>query len=288
MRLLSYIHNGSASFGLVTTDGIIDLKARLDACPSLDALVARTGGNVRPAVEALAGSVPDVAVDAVEFLPPLAHPNKIICVGLNYQGHMTETGRAPVDYPTLFSRWPDSHVGHGAPMIRPAVSQMFDFEGELAVVIGKAGWRVPAAQAMDHVLGYSCYNDGSIRDFQRHTTQFLPGKNFRASGAFGPWIVLADTVPDYRALTLTTRLNGQVVQQASLAQLIFDLPTLISYISTFTPLEPGDVIVSGTPDGVGAFRQPPLWMQAGDRVEVEVTGIGTLSNPIADEATRAA
>lgn len=288
MRLLSYVHNGNPSFGVATDGGIVDLKARLKTCPSLDALVAQAGGDVRPVIEAFAAAPQDVSQDEVRFLPPLARPAKIICVGLNYHGHMTETGRAPVDHPTLFSRWPDSHVGHGAPMIRPAVSHMFDFEGELAVVIGKAGWQVPQAEAMDHVLGYSCYNDGSIRDFQRHTSQFLPGKNFRASGAFGPWIVLADAVPDHRALTLTTRLNGQVVQQASLSELIFDLPELISYITTFTPLEPGDVIVSGTPDGVGAFRQPPLWMRAGDMVEVEVSGVGILANPIADEVVVAA
>ena len=284
MRLLSYVHNGSAAFGIATEGGIIDLKARLKTCPSLDALLAQTGGDVRPAVEPFAGEAPDVALDAVEFLPPLAQPSKIICVGLNYRNHIAESGRPTGDHPTLFSRWPDTHVGHGAPMIRPAVSHMYDYEGELAVVIGKAGWHVPAAEAMDHVLGYSCYNEGTIRDFQRHTSQFLAGKNFRASGAFGPWIVLADTVPDYRALTLTTRLNGEVVQQGELSDLIFDLPALISYITTFTPLAPGDVIVSGTPEGVGAYRKPPLWMRAGDTVEVEVSGIGILANPIVDEA----
>ncbi|MET4691813.1 fumarylacetoacetate hydrolase family protein [Sinorhizobium fredii] len=218
---------------------------------------------------------------------PVHAPQKIVCVGLNYHGHMTETGRQPVTHPTLFSRWSDSHVGHGEQLILPSVSTKFDYEGELAVVVGRSGRHISKTEAMTYVAGYSCYNDGSIRDWQKHTSQFLPGKNFEASGAFGPWLVAGHAVPDYRELRLTTRLNGRVVQDASLGDLIFDIPTLIEYVSSFTTLNPGDVLVTGTPDGVGAFRDPQLWMGAGDTVEVEISGIGMLSNKILAEQDHA-
>ena len=186
-------------------------------------------------------------------------------------------------HPTLFVRFPDSHVGHGQPMIRPAASGEYDFEGELAFIVGRGGRHVPASRAMDCIAGYSCYNDGSIRDFQRHTTQFTPGKNFWRSGAFGPWMVTDDDIPDPAALHLETRLNGTVMQSAPTSDLLFDIPQLVEYISTVFPLRAGDVVSTGTTGGVGKARKPPVFLKPGDRIEVEVSGIGVLSNPIEDE-----
>jgi 2-keto-4-pentenoate hydratase/2-oxohepta-3-ene-1,7-dioic acid hydratase in catechol pathway len=282
MKLISYTHGGSERHGLVVGAGIVDLTIRGIGTSVHDLL--RSGGDLRQIEDAHGRRQPDVGLDEVRFLPPVLDPGKIVCVGLNYHRHLAETGREPVQHPTLFARWPDSHVGHGEAMVRPSASDKFDFEGELALIVGRAGRAIPKARAFEHVAGYACYNDGSLRDWQRHTTQFLPGKNFARSGAFGPWLVSADEVGDPSRLTLTTRLNGAVVQQASVAQLIFDIPTLVAYVSTFTPLAPGDVIVTGTPDGVGAFREPKLWMKPGDRVEVDVPGVGLLANPIVDEA----
>ncbi|MDX1563069.1 MAG: fumarylacetoacetate hydrolase family protein, partial [Gammaproteobacteria bacterium] len=187
------------------------------------------------------------------------------------------------EHPVVFVRFASSLVGQGPTMIKPAVSEKFDYEGELAVVIGKPARHVSRDAALQYVAGYSCFNDGSVRDFQRHSSQFTAGKNFDASGAFGPWIVTADELPDPAALKLETRLNGNVVQSESTGELHFDIPALIEYISTWTELMPGDVIVTGTPGGVGAGRNPPLWMQDGDTVEVEISGIGCLSNSIRQE-----
>jgi len=187
------------------------------------------------------------------------------------------------EHPVLFVRFANSLVGHGQPMVCPAASERFDFEGELAVIIGRRARHVTAAAAHEYVAGYSCFNDGSVRDFQRHSGQFTPGKNFVASGAFGPWMVTADEAPDAKEMTLETRLNGKVVQHESTGQLHFDIATLIAYISIWTELVPGDVIATGTPGGVGAGRKPPLWMRPGDTVEVEISGLGCLSNPIVAE-----
>ena len=205
---------------------------------------------------------------------------KLLCVGINYMPHIKEMGRERPERPVLFVRFGDSIVGHGQPLLKPRESEQFDYEGELAVVIGKRARRVSRERALDYVAGYSCFNDGSVRDYQRHSPQFTPGKNFHASGAFGPWLVTADEIPDPRKLTLTTRLNGAVMQHESVGELCFDVPQLIEYCSTWTQLEPGDVIVTGTPGGVGAGRKPPVWMKPGDTVEVEISGIGTLRNPV--------
>ncbi len=196
---------------------------------------------------------------------------------------MKEMGRERPEYPVVFVRFADSIVGHGQPMIRPSDSVQFDYEGELAVVIGRRARRVSRAAALDYVAGYACFNDGSVRDYQRHSQQFTPGKNFHASGSFGPWLVTADEVPDPRKLRLSTRLNGEVVQDESVGELCFDVAQLIEYCSKWAELDPGDVIVTGTPGGVGAGRKPPLWMKAGDTVEVEISKLGVLRNPIADE-----
>jgi 2-keto-4-pentenoate hydratase/2-oxohepta-3-ene-1,7-dioic acid hydratase in catechol pathway len=219
----------------------------------------------------------------LRFLPAVPNPDKILCVGVNYRPHVEEMGRAIPDNPVVFVRFPGSIVGHEQPLVRPAVSGQYDFEGELAVVIGKPARHVHRNHALDHVAGYSAFMDGSVRDWQRQTSQFTAGKNFEASGAFGPWLVTRDEIDDVRAVALETRVSGEVMQRASLAELIFDVPHLVEYCSTFTRLLPGDVIVTGTPGGVGAARTPPRWLVAGDRVEVELAGIGTLANPVTDE-----
>lgn len=223
----------------------------------------------------------------LEFLSPLESPPKIICVGLNYFEHSKESNIEAPNYPTIFARFPSSLIGHGQPIVRPAASVQLDYEGELAVIIGRGGRHIPKASALDHVLGYSLFNDASIRDYQRRTPQWTVGKNFDGTGAFGPWIVTSDQLPPGCAgLKLQTRLNGQVVQQASIDDMIFDVATLISTLSEAFTLCAGDVIVTGTPSGVGAARKPPLWMKDGDVCEVEIDGIGVLRNGIVDEVLK--
>lgn len=213
----------------------------------------------------------------------LTASTKILCVGVNYRPHIEEMGRAVPSHPVVFIRYPDSLVGPGEALVRPAVSERFDFEGELAVVIGTECRNVTRDRAMAYVAGYCCFMDGSVRDWQNHTPQFTAGKNFEQSGAIGP-LVAIDKAPPLESLELTTRVNGQVMQQGRVADLVFDVPYLIEYISTFTRLRPGDVIATGTPGGVGAARQPPVWLRAGDVVEVDIPGIGRLENPVCDEA----
>jgi 2-keto-4-pentenoate hydratase/2-oxohepta-3-ene-1,7-dioic acid hydratase in catechol pathway len=213
----------------------------------------------------------------------IPNPDKILCVGINYVDHQAETGQAKPERPVIFTRFANSQVGHGQPMIRPRVSEKFDFEGELAVVIGRPGRHIIESEALSYVIGYACYNDGSVRDWQRHTTQFTPGKNFIGTGAFGPWLVTADEATGIANASISTRLNGEEVQQARTSEMVFSIPELIAYISTFTELVPGDVISTGTPGGVGAARKPPLWMKPGDVVEVAIEGIGVLRNSVMAE-----
>jgi 2-keto-4-pentenoate hydratase/2-oxohepta-3-ene-1,7-dioic acid hydratase in catechol pathway len=207
---------------------------------------------------------------------------KILCVGVNYRPHIEEMGRDVPDHPVVFTRFVSSLVGHDEPVIRPGVSEQFDFEGELAIVIGKTARHVPRARALDYIGGYCCFLDGSVRDWQRHTMQFTAGKNFEKSGAIGP-VVAAHDVGDPERLQLTTRVNGEVMQRGCIADLVFDIPCLVEYCSTFACLEPGDVIATGTPGGVGAARTPPVWLRDGDVVEVEIPGVGLLRNPVRDE-----
>jgi 2-keto-4-pentenoate hydratase/2-oxohepta-3-ene-1,7-dioic acid hydratase in catechol pathway len=234
-----------------------------------------------PLLERLATMKADFAQSDVTFAPVIPDAAaKLLCVGVNYMPHIKEMGRERPERPVLFVRFRDSIVGHGQPLLKPRESEQLDFEGELAVVIGKRARRVGRERALEYVAGYSCFNDGSVRDFQRHSQQFTPGKNFHASGAFGPWLVTTDEIADPRRLTLMTRLNGTVMQHESIGELCFDVPQLIEYCSTWTQLEPGDVIVTGTPGGVGAGRKPPVWMKVGDTIEVEITRIGTLRNTV--------
>ena len=282
MRLASFRIGDRDTWGMVEGDQVLDLGnvygERFTGLRSV--IAAGAYAELQAAAAAKAAKVPLVSVT---LLPVIPDPGKILCIGLNYDTHRLETGREKSGYPAVFTRFADSQLGAGRPIVRPKVSTQLDYEGELAVIIGKGGRYIPASEAMAHIAGYACYNDASIRDWQRHTHQFTPGKNFPGTGAFGPWMVTSEEIPDVTSLSLTTRLNGQVVQQARLDQLIFPIPELIAYCSSFTPLAPGDVIATGTPGGVGARREPPLWMKAGDRVEVEISGVGRLENSIEDE-----
>lgn len=283
MRLVSFELGDRESWGLVTDKGIVDAGARTGGrFPDLTSLLAADESlrDLKP-LERLA---PDCGLDEIRYLPVIASPAaRVICVGVNYLPHMREMGHGPPAHPVVFLRLPSSLTGHNEPLLRPAVSRQFDYEGELAVIIGKSARHVPRDQALDVVAGYSILNDGSVRDFQKHSSQFTPGKNFPRSGALGPWMVTADAIGDPAGLHLTTRLNGRVMQDSAVSELCFDVPALIAYCSTWTQLLPGDVISTGTPGGVGAARTPPLWLQPGDCVEVEVDRIGVLRNTIADE-----
>ncbi|MET3433791.1 2-keto-4-pentenoate hydratase/2-oxohepta-3-ene-1,7-dioic acid hydratase in catechol pathway [Herbaspirillum seropedicae] len=279
MKFASFRHQGKDSFGLVTGEQVIDLGHA--GAGSLKQYLAR-GGAARAQQDAEQGRA--LAIAEVQFLPVIPDPEKILCVGINYLSHVKETGRELPKHPMIFARFADSQTGHLQPIIRPHASEKLDFEGELAVVIGRKARHVKAAEALDYVAGYACYNDGSVRDWQKHTIQFIPGKNFPQTGGFGPWLVTPDEAGDPSQLSLVTRLNGTVVQEARTDDLIFPIPALIEYCSTFTELNPGDVIITGTTGGVGAFREPPLWMKPGDVVEVEISGLGKLVNPVAQEA----
>lgn len=280
MKFCSFKTADGASWGLVNEAGIVDLGKRGLGASLRDFLAS---GDLEPA-RALETAAADYAFDSVEHAPVIPNPDKIICVGLNYHAHIEETGREETPNPVLFARYAGSQIGHNAPLIKPLESDQFDYEGELAVIIGKEGRRISEEDALSYVAGYACYNDGSVRDWQKHTHQFMPGKTFADTGAFGPWMVSADEIPDPTELHLQTRLNGQVVQDTSLKLLVTSIPRLIAYCSTILPLLPGDVIVTGTPGGVGARRNPPLWMREGDICEIEISNIGVLSNPVRNEA----
>ncbi|MFN5520869.1 fumarylacetoacetate hydrolase family protein [Bradyrhizobium sp.] len=281
MKFASFTIHDAPSWGLVEGDEIADLGALLrDRFPDLKSAIA---ANALTEAAAAAAKATRHALSAITFLPVIPNPDKILCIGLNYETHRKETGRSEVENPTVFGRFANSQTGHLRNIIRPRVSTDLDFEGELAVIIGKPGRYIPRSEAFQHIAGYACYNEGSVRDFQRHTHQFTPGKNFPDTGAFGPWMVTSDEIDDLGPLKLQTRLNGEVVQEATISQMIFDIPRQIEYCSSFTRLEPGDVIATGTPGGVGSRRTPPRWMKPGDVVEVEIDRIGLLRNGIADE-----
>ena len=276
MRYVSFRRpDGTASFGRIDGEAIVELAG--EAVPSLKA--ALTDGSLATLADGATFAVADVVP-----LPVIPDPAKILCVGLNYAEHVKETGREQKAHPAIFVRYADSLVADGQPMVKPTVTERFDYEGELAVVIGKPCHKITAADAMAYVAGYSAFNDGSARDWQRHNIQFTPGKTFPGTGGFGPALVTADEIDDLGALRVQTRLNGELVQDQAIADMIWDIPTVIEYISAFTPLAPGDVIATGTPGGVGDKRTPPLYMNAGDKVEVSIGTIGTLTNRIIDEA----
>ncbi|MBI2316496.1 MAG: fumarylacetoacetate hydrolase family protein [Betaproteobacteria bacterium] len=282
MKLASYVHEGVTGYGAVVGDGIVDLSRRIGAAyPDVKSLLAKAG--LAEARKAIQGQRLDFALAQARLLPPVTNPGKILCIGLNYEGHLKETKREKTEDPAVFVRFPDGHVGHGQPMVRPRESVKYDYEGEIAVVIGKPGRRIAEKDAWDHVGGYSCYNDGSVRDWQLATTQWTAGKNFPSSGAFGPWIVTADEIAPGATLTLITRLNGAEMPRGTSNMLIHSIPRLLAHISAWTALAAGDVISTGTPGGVGMRRDPPVFMKPGDVVEVEVDRVGVLRNPIVQE-----
>ena len=273
MRYASFLTpQGQAAFGRVEGQRVVQLTGAADLRSAIEA------GSL---ADLESGEAFDIA--KLTLLPVIPNPGKIICIGLNYETHRKETGRAEAERPAVFVRFADTLVAHGAPIVRPKVSTQLDYEGELAVIIGRAGRAIPQDKALEHVAGYACFNEASVRDWQRHNIQFTPGKNFPGTGAFGPWLTTPDEVGDLAAQHVVTRLNGMVVQDQPISEMIWPVGELIAYVSTFTPLSPGDVIATGTPGGVGARRDPPLWMQPGDRVEVEIGKVGLLSNPVVQE-----
>ena len=275
MRYVSFRRpDGTSSFGRQDGETIVELGSA--SLPSLKA--ALTEGALANLPDGASFPAADVVL-----LPVIPDPAKILCVGLNYADHVKETGREQKEFPAIFVRYADSLVADGQPMVKPAVTERFDYEGELAVIIGKPCHKVARADAMRYVAGYSAFNDGSARDWQRHNIQFTPGKTFPGTGGFGPALVTPDEVSDLAELRVQTRLNGEVVQDQLIADMIWDIAFCIEYISAFTPLSPGDVIATGTPGGVGDKRNPPLYMKAGDKVEVGIGTIGTLTNRIIDE-----
>lgn len=282
MKLASFKYGDKSGWGVVRNEGVIDIASVSGG--RLPTLRAALQANALEEVARLAATAsPQAAISEVVFLPVIPNPDKIVCVGLNYEEHRIEANREKSATPALFLRVPGSQVGHGQSILLPPESNDLDYEGEIAVIIGRAGRRISETDSWSHIAGYSAYNDGSIRDWQRHGAQWTAGKNFAATGGFGPWMVTRDEIKDGELLTLETRLNGQVMQHATTDMMIFGIARLIQYISTFTALEPGDVIVTGTPGGVGLKRSPPVFMKPGDRVEVEVSKVGTLVNTVAAE-----
>ncbi|MBV7486836.1 fumarylacetoacetate hydrolase family protein [Bordetella sp. BOR01] len=286
MKLGSFRIAGRDTYGAISGDAVIDLGARLGPrYATLRKLLAEPDGLAIAREHVQAGRV-DASLAEVAYLPVVPDAEKIFCIGVNYADHLEETRIARAAHPTVFLRYAASQVGHDQAMLMPRESAQLDYECEVAVVIGKAGRRIAVAEAWSHVAGYACYNDGSVRDWQMHTSQWGPGKNFLATGGFGPWMTTADELdPRREPLQLTTRLNGEVMQHSDTSLMIFGIGELIAYCSTMLPLAPGDVIVTGTPGGVGMARKPPRYLAVGDTVEVEVSGVGILRNRVqADQA----
>ncbi|BEP64783.1 fumarylacetoacetate hydrolase family protein (plasmid) [Variovorax sp. V213] len=282
MKLISYQYNGIDSYGAVLGDRVIDLREVFsDRAADLKTLIA--AGLLAEAAAAAEKARATLPLSEVQLLPVIPNPGKIVCVGLNYGDHVRETGREITEKPTLFLRVAESQVAHGEAIVMPPESGKLDYEGEIAIVIGNGGRRIAEADAWHHIAGYACYNDGSIRDWQTATPQWTAGKNFWRTGGFGPWMVTRDEIKDDQVMTLVTRLNGQEMQRTTTDKLIHSIPRQIAHISAFMPLAAGDVIVTGTPGGVGAKRTPPVWMKPGDVVEVEVDAIGILRNTVRAE-----
>jgi len=278
MKLLSFAADGKEWFGVARDGGVVTLNDKIGQ-PNLRAALA--AGALEKMRELARTALPDRKLSEITFLPVIPKPEKILCAGINYRSHAAEMSRELPKQPSMFIRFADTLVGHGGQLIRPKVSDHFDFEGELALVIGKGGRHIAAERALEHVAGYTCFVDGSVRDYQKFSV--TSGKNFPGTGPFGPWLVTTDEIPDPGRLTLTTRLNGKEVQRSATDLLIYSIPQIITFCSDFTALTPGDVISTGTPEGVGHSRKPPLWMKPGDTLEVEITGIGALRASIVDE-----
>ncbi|MFW2003757.1 fumarylacetoacetate hydrolase family protein [Acinetobacter baumannii] len=279
MKLISFQISGKNAYGALTEEGIIDLSREFaDRYPDLKSAL---GQDAQKELQQYINQASvDYAQNEVTFLPIIPNPDKVLCIGHNYEAHRLETNRAKTNYPSVFMRYAESQTAHLQPMIKPYESDMLDYEGEIAVVIGKQGRRIKPENAWEYIAGMSCYNDGSVRDWQWHTQQFGPGKNFEGTGSFGPYLLTVDELDPSEVLSITTRLNGQIMQQGDTSMMLFPIPELIAYCSTFISLNPGDVIVTGTPAGVGAKRQPPVFLKEGDEVEIEVTKLGVLCNTV--------
>lgn len=277
MRYLSFSEGTRHSYGYLVNDGVVDLGKRT-GLPDLKTHIAARADVFGQEPEA----DPDYALSDIRFLPTIPNPSKVLCVAINYREDGDELA-SQSEYPLLFTRFASSQTGHNEPLPKPSHSEMFDYEGELAAIIGRPGHKIAAAEALAHVAGYACFNDGSVRDWQKHSSQFTPGKNFARTAGFGPWMVSANELPDPCNLALETRVNGEVRQRASTSRMIFSISWLISYISQFAPLAPGDVIVTGTPKGFGSSLKPPIFLKVGDLVEVEIAGIGTLRNVVGSD-----
>ena len=279
--------DGQETWGVAQDGTVHDLgPTGKDLAPTLHAAVVQgLFGTLTPAD--LEGA-PTHAESEITYLPCLTAPGKIICIGVNYRTHQEESGKTGQTAPTVFTRFADTQMGHLAPAVKPASTDKYDYEGEMALVIGKEAWRVPKEDAFEYVAGYANYNDFSVRDWQKAASQWIPGKNFPDSGGFGPYLVPAAEVGPVEQLTLETRVNGEVRQHASVADLYFDIPTLMNYVTGFTRLHPGDVIVTGTPGGVGLFWGEDGLLNHGDVVEVEITGLGVLRNTVQDESEASA
>lgn len=280
MKLASYLAGGKPAFGAVIADGVVNMNGRLKCGANTlrEALEAGALDEIRGITR---DTKPDRRLADIRFLPVIPDPRKILCAGINYRSHAAEVGRELPKQPSMFIRFTDTLVGHDGEMIRPRRSDNFDFEGEFAVIVGKAGRDIPEARALEHVAGYTCFVDGSVRDYQKFSV--TSGKNWPGTGPLGPWMVTADEIPDPTGLTLATRLNGQEVQRSGTDQMIYSVNQIVAFCSQFTELHPGDVIATGTPEGVGHGRKPPLWMKPGDVLEVEIDQIGTLRTRIVDE-----
>ena len=289
MRIVAYRNNGESVLGVIDGDSVLPLHDLDAALPrDLKTVLEHPDGleQIRRAMSN-GKSVGRLALAEIHHELPIAHPGKIICLGLNYSDHAAEGPYDLPDYPTLFLRADTSLTPHGGPIVRPLCSEQLDYEAELVAVIGKAGRHISKADALAHVAGYSCFNDGSLRDYQRRTIQWTLGKNFDATGGFGPCFVTADEVPPGAAgLRIQSRLNGRVLQDSNTSKMVFDVATTIAIVSEAITLEPGDLLVMGTPEGVGHARRPPLWMKHGDVCEIEIEAIGILSNPIVDETAQ--
>lgn len=284
MRFVSFEYQGKRCYGLWTSENtwLLAPPAFAAQYPDLKSVIAAGLLDTLEATARDEGLV--VKASEARLLPVIPNPGKVFCVGLNYVTHIKEMQRAESKHPVIFTRFADSLGAHGAPLLKPAATICFDFEGELAVIIGKGGRRIRQADAWEYVAGYACFNDATARDWQRHSHQWTPGKNFPGTGPLGPFMAARKAIGEIGQLQLETRLNGQVMQRAKVADLHFTVPMILEYLSSFTPLSPGDVVATGTPGGVGDKRQPPLYMQTGDVLEVEITGLGTLRNTVADAA----
>jgi 5-carboxymethyl-2-hydroxymuconate isomerase len=282
VQLISFRHGGIEKYGIVSGDGVVDMSARLgDRYPTLrDAIAGLALGDMARQSD---GAPTDFALSDIEFMHPITTPEKILCVGRNYRAYHEVIEDGALKYPSIFPRFPSSFAAHGGAIVKPRVSDELDFEAELVAIIGKSGRHIPEDRAMDHVIGYTIMNEGSVRDWQHMGAQTFPGKNFYQSGSIGPWMVTVDELPDLSKIPIRTRVNGEIRQDGATDMMIFSLPEVIAYISNFMWLEPGDMISTGSPGGSAVEENEPRWLKPGDIIEIEIPPIGVLKNTIEAE-----